>query len=194
MNSMTTRHQIEFGESLRWEPPAGTAEFYVWGKRTADNSIMRWRRVAGYNVVTGMKVTVPESSGNIAIPNGRIEMTWSDLLIVFDGFDPELFQITAHDADMKVISIDIYSIPAPTSVNAASIAAQERRVLKDLLEMRLGLAGMSAGHISVKTPDGTEVERMPIAVIDRRIIEVRARIKWFELAAEGNTLPGLSLW
>ena len=48
MNSMTTRHQIEFGESLRWEPPAGTAEFYVWGKRTADNSIMRWRRVAGW--------------------------------------------------------------------------------------------------------------------------------------------------
>ena len=54
-------------------------------------------------------------------------MTWSDLLLVFDGFDPELFQITAHDEDMRVISKDLYSIPAPTSTNAASIAAQERR-------------------------------------------------------------------
>ena len=50
---------------------------------------MRWKRVAGYNVETGMRVTVPESSGNIIIPSGRIDMTWSDLLIVFDGFDPE---------------------------------------------------------------------------------------------------------
>ena len=190
----TTHHQIDFGESLRWEPPAGTAKFFVWGKRTADNAIMRWRRVAGYNVLTSMKVTVPESSGNIAIPNGRIDMTWSDLLIVFDGFDPELFQITAHDEDMLVISIDVYSIPAPTSVNAASIAAQERRVLQQLLEMRSGLASMEGGHIRVETPDGTSVERMEIGVIDRRIIEVRARIKWFELAAEGNTMPGLNLW
>ena len=190
----TTHHQIDFGESLRWEPPAGTAEFYVWGKRTADNSIMRWRRVAGYNVVTGMKVTVPESSGNIIIPGGSINMTWSDLLIVFDGFDPELFQITAHDEDMKVISKDLYSIPAPTSTNAASIAAQERKVLQQLLAMRTGLASMEGGHLRVTTPDGTSVERMEIAVLDRRIAEVRARIKWFELAAEGNTMPGLTVW
>ena len=60
--------------------------------------------------------------------------------------------------------------------------------------MRLGLAGMHAGHVKVSTPDGTEVERMPIAVIDRRIIEVRARIRWFELAAEGNTMPGAVYW
>ena len=190
----TTHHQIDFGESLRWEPPAGAAEFYVWGKRTADNSIMRWRRVAGYDVLTGTRLTVPESSGNISIPGGRIEMTWSDLLLVFDGFDPELFQITAHDEDMRVISKDLYSIPAPTSTNAASIAAQERRVLQQLLAMRTGLADLVGGHVKVSSPDGTEVERMPLAVLDRRIAEVRARIKWFELSAEGNTMPGLSLW
>ena len=102
--------------------------------------------------------------------------------------------ISAHDADMRVISKDVYSIPAPTTTNSASIAAQERRVLKQLLEMRSGLASMAGGHVKVSTPDGTEVERMPIAVIDRRIIEVRARIRWFELAAEGNTMPGLALW
>ena len=35
---------------------------------------------------------------------------------------------------------------------------------------------------------------MDIAVLDRRIAEVRARIRWFELAAEGNTMPGVNLW
>ena len=190
----TTHHQIDFGESLRWEPPTGTAEFFVWGKRTADNSIMRWRRVAGYSLVTGMKVTVPEASGVIAIPNGRIDMVWSDLLIVFDGFDPELFQVTAHDEDMRIISKDFYSIPAPTSVNPASIAAQERRVLQQLLAMRTGLADLVGGHIKVETPDGTSVERMEIGVLDRRIAEVRARIKWYELAAEGIAMPGVNLW
>ena len=190
----TTHHQIDFGESLRWEPSDGVSQFFVWGKRTADNSIMRWKRVAGYNVETGMRVTVPESSGNIIIPSGRIDMVWSDLLIVFDGFDPELFLISAHDADMRVISKDVYSIPAPTSTNSSSIASQERKVLQQLLEMRSGLAGMSAGHISVKTPDGTEVERMPIAVVDKRISELRARIAWFEAAAEGNHMPGPAYW
>ena len=190
----TTHHHIDFGESLRWEPPPGTAEFYVWGKMTASNQIMRWRRVAGYNVLTSMKVSVPESAGNVSIPNGRIEMTWSDLLLVFDGFDTELFQITAHDEDMRVISKDLYSIPAPTSTNAASIAAQERKVLQQLLAMRSGLADLVGGHVKVKTPDGTEVERMPIAVIDKRISEIRARIAVFEAAAQGNDLPSAVYW
>ena len=81
-----------------------------------------------------------------------------------------------------------------SSVNAASVAAQERRLLKQLLEMRSGLASMQSGHIKVKTPDGTEVERMEIAVIDRRVAEVRARIAWFEQAAAGNTLPAAVYW
>ena len=161
---------------------------------TSSNEIMRWRRVAGWNVATGMKVTVPESSGNISIPNGSINMSWSDLLIVFDGFDPELFQITAHDEDMKVLTIDVYSIPAPTSVNTASVAAQERKVLQQLLAMRTGLADLVGGHIKVETPDGTSVERMPLAVLDRRVAEVRARIAWFEAAAAGDVMPGVSFW
>ena len=190
----TYRHDIDFGEALRWEPPAGTAEFFVWAKKTADGSAMRWRRIAGYSLLTHQPVAVPESGGPIQIPGGRLDMAWSDLLMVFDGYDPEIVQVTAHDADAKLISVDLFTLPAPTSTDPAAIAAQERRVLKDLLEMRLGLAGMHGGHVSVKTPDGTEVERMPIAVIDRRVAEVRARIAWFEQAAEGNTLPRAEYW
>ena len=80
------------------------------------------------------------------------------------------------------------------STNAASIAAEERQLLQQLLAMRTGLASMQSGHVKVKSPDGTELELMPIAVIDRRIAEVRARIVWFEQAAEGNDLPRAVYW
>ena len=161
---------------------------------SADGAAMRWKRVAGYNLLTDMPITVPEASGAIQIPGGRLDMDWGDLLMTFDGFDPEVLQVTANGADARVISVDVYTLPAPTSTDSASIAAQERRVLKDLLEMRLGLSSMHGGHVSVKTPDGTEVERMPIAVVDRRIAEVRARIVWFEQAAQGNILPRAEYW
>ena len=188
------RHYIDFGESLRWEPPAGTAEFFVWEKMSADGAAMRWKRVAGYSVVAAGPITVPEASGHIQIPEARLDLAWADLLMTFDGFDNEIIQVTAHGADARVMSVDLYTLPAPTSTDPSAIAAQERRVLKDLLEMRLGLAGMHGGHVKVSTPDGTEVERMPIAVIDRRIAEVRARIAWFEQAAQGNTLPRAEYW
>ena len=190
----TYRHDIDFGESLRWRPPAGTAEFFVWAKKSADGSAMRWKRVAGYSVVSAGPITVPESTGAIQIPDARLDLDWGDLLLTFDGFDPEILQVTAHGADARVMSVDVFTLPAPTSTNPAAIAAQERRVLKDLLEMRLGLAGMHGGHVKVSTPDGTEVERMPLAVVDRRIAEVRARVAWFEQAAEGNILPRAEYW
>ena len=137
----------------------------------------------------------PSGSG-IQLSTGEVSLNWTDLLVMYDGFDNEIMQITTHadEAAMALLTHDVFLLPAPTSTDASTVAAQERRVLKDLLEMRLGLAGMHAGHVRVSTPDGTQVERMPIAVIDRRITEVRARIKWFELAAEGNTMPGLNIW
>ena len=190
------RHDIDFGERVHWTPPPDTAEFYVWSKLTADNAAMRWRRLGGWNIANNAPVSLPDAPGGqgVSISNGEVALDWPDLLMMFDGFDNEIFQITTLNGEGRAVTRDVYSLPAPTSTNAAAIAAQERRVLKDLLDMRLGLAGMHGGHVKVSTPDGTQVERMPIAVIDRRIIEVRARIKWFELAAEGNTMPGLNLW
>ena len=60
--------------------------------------------------------------------------------------------------------------------------------------MRAGLGDLVGGHVKVRTADGTEVERIPIAVIDRRVAEVRARIAWFEAAARGNGLPRAEFW
>ena len=152
MRAETNRHDIDFGESLRWEPPPLTAEFFLWAKQTADGSAIRWKRVGGFDVLRGMPISVPEATGAIQIPDARLDMGWGDLLITFDGFDPEILQVTAHDAGARIITVDVYTLPAPTSTDPAAIAAQERRVLKDLLEMRLGLAGMVGGHVSVKTP------------------------------------------
>ena len=192
MSVTPTRHFIDYGERLVWEPPAGTAEFYVWQKRTADGSAMRWRRVGGYSIANGAPVFVPE--GDFPVPTPSLDVDWAGLLQLFDGWDNEVAQVTAHGADGRLISADTYRLPAPTSTNAAAIAAQERRVLKDLLQMRQGLATMHGGHIKVRTPDGTEVERMPIAVVDRRIAEIRARIAWFEAADAGDVMPGLETW
>ena len=190
----TTRHAIEFGESLRWEPPVGSSEFYLWGKRQRDGYAMRWRQLGGYSLATDSPITVPDGPGLVSIPGPLLDMAWPDLLTNFDGFDPEILQVTAHRIDAQLIAIDVYALPPPTSINAASIAAQERRVLKDLLEMRLGLSALHAGHIKVSGPDGTEVERMDIGALDRRIAEVRARIAWFEQAADGNIMPRQEHW
>ena len=190
----TTRHAVEYGESLRWEPPAGTSEFFLWGKRLADGYAMRWRQIGGYSLETDSAIDVPPGPGAVSIAGPLLDMPWTDLLTTFDGFDTEILQVTAHGIDARLVSIDVYALPAPTSINAASIAAQERRVLRDLLEMRLGLSSLTAGNIKISDPSGTEVERMDIGALDRRIAEIRARIAWFEEAAEGNIMPRQEHW
>ena len=196
MSVVTYRHHINFGEGVRWTPPAGTGAFFAWGKHAGADMAMRWRRLAGWDVANNRSVDIPDapSGRGIQLSSAEVGMNWTDLLVMYDGFDNEIMQITTHaDHDaMALVTRDVYMLPPPTSTNASTIAAQERRVLKDLLEMRLGLAGMHAGHVKVSTPDGTQVERMPIAVIDRRISEIRARIAWFEAASEGDTMPGAS--
>ena len=198
MSVRSTRHHIKFGEGVRWTPPPGTGAFFAWGKHADADTAMRWRRLAGWDVANNRSVLIPDApgGGGVQLSAAIVVLDWTDLLVLFDGFDSEIMQITTHadEATMALVTRDVYLLPAPTSTNAATIAAQERRVLKQLLEMRAGLAGMAGGHIKVSTPDGTEVERMPIALVDRRISELRARIAWFEEAAEGNDLPGAVYW
>ena len=190
------RHQIDFGERVHWTPPAGTAEFYVWSKLTADNAAMRWRRLGGWDIARDAPVSLPDAPGGqgVSISNGEVALDWPDLLMMFDGFDNEIFQITTLNGEGRAVTRDVYSLPAPTSTNASTIAAQERKLLQQLLAMRSGLADLVGGHVKVETPDGTSVERMPLAVLDRRVAEVRARIAWFEAAAAGAVMPGLALW
>ena len=197
-STTTTRHDIDFGEGVRWTPPPGTGAFFAWAKVTSNDDAMRWRRLAGWDVANGRAVSIPDAPSGVGVQlsGAEVAMDWATLLQLFDGFDNEVMQITTHDdGDTKaLLTRDLFMLPAPTSTNAATIAAQERRVLKQLLEMRAGLSSMVGGHVRVNTPDGTMVERMPIAVIDRRVAEVRARIAWFEAAARGNGLPRAEFW
>ena len=193
----TYRRNIDFGESLAWTPPADAAEFYLWGKIGDTDSAIRWRRTAGWNIANAAAIDLPEAPHQytITLTGPQIALGWTELQTMFDGFDSEIAQVTAHGADDALLSRDVYHIPTPSSTNAATIAAQERRILKQLLA-----AVMTEGNVNslvqykVSTPDGTTVERLSLAALDRRIAETRARIAWFEQAAEGNTLPRMEVW
>ena len=194
----TTRHDIDFGEGIRWTPPAGTGAFFVWSKVASDDAAMRWRRLAGWDVATASAVSIADvpTGVGVQLTAAEVTMDWPGLLALFDGYDNEILQVTSHDggATTALRTRDVFLLPPPASTNAASIAALERRFLKQLLEMRAGLGDLVGGHVKVRTADGTEVERIPIAVIDRRVAEVRARIAWFEAAARGNGLPRAEFW
>ena len=67
------------------------------------------------------------------------------------------------------------------------ITAQERQTLQSLLVARDQAVGRSG---VIEMFEGEKFESL--AVLDRRIAECRARIAWFEAAADGNDLPGAS--
>ena len=202
MRISPSRHELEFGEGLTWLPPALAARFYVWDKTPAfsraDDSgtdggaAPRWVQVAGYDIAgdAAIEITGQETTFELSVLG--VTATWAIIAGAFDGFDPELAMITALDADGLVLTIDRYSMPNPESSAAATIAAQERAYLQSLLNVRSALGG--TGHARVSSPDGTEVERMDIAVFDRRVAECRARIAWFEQAASGNAIPRSEMW
>ena len=196
MRSVTaTRHSIDFGEPLAWTPPAGAAVFYVWAKTVADDEAMRWRRLAGWNVTNNTVETIPDAPGSptLTLAGAEVSLAWAELLGIFDGYDNEIVQVTAHDAAGAMLTRDVFSLPAPTATNAATIAAQERRVLKSLIAQREKSYAV-AGHMRLSSADGSALERETMAALDRRISEVRARIVWFEAAAAGNALPRAEFW
>ena len=113
---------------------------------------MRWRRIAGWDIAGHGPVVLRDApGGGIAIVTAEVSLDWADLLLLFDGFDDQISSDNHTRRRGPTLTRDVYSLPHPTATNASTIAAQERQVLKDLLEMRLGLASMHAGHVKVST-------------------------------------------
>ena len=191
--SYPRRHSIEFGENLLWTPPAGATKFFVWAKQALDDSAPRWTQVAGFNLATNAPIVIQGETTALSMGGGGVTGSWQTLMSVFDGYDNEVVLVTAQDAAGNLISSDRYALPTPNSTDASYMAATERKLLKVLLVQRASLAEV-AGHKRVVTPDGTEVERMDLAALDRRVGELRARIVWFDHAAAGNTLPRAEYW
>ena len=104
----------------------------------------------------------------------------------------EVLMVVAY-ADGKAARRTIFRTPASSSIDPGVIAAQERQLLQSLLRTRDQRAG-SGGIIKHDHGEAGAEEFESLAVLDRRIAECRARIAWFEQAAEGNPLPRLETW
>ena len=213
MRAIPTLHEVDFGESVTWVPPAGAARYYVWVKTDShtwfddrDPSDMtyggnspRWAQVAGFDVANAAVLDFPvavaakPSAPNIELTAAGIEVGWQTTLSLFDGHDPEVMMITSMTPDAKVMSIDRFRLPTPNSTDASTIASQERRLLQTLLNSREKVAA-SGGKAKVMQTEGEGHELMELAALDRRVAEVRARIVWFDTAAAGNALPRAEFW
>ena len=212
MRAIPTLHEVDFGESVTWAPPAGAARYHVWIKTDShtwfddrDPSDMtyggnspRWAQVAGYDVENDVAldfsvVVAAKPVPNIEVTADGIEVGWQSALALFDGHDPEVLMVTALAGDAKVMSIDRFRLPTPNSTDAGTIAAQERRLLQTLLNSREKVAA-SGGKAKVMGTEGEGRELMELAALDRRVAEVRARITWFDTAAMGNALPRAEYW
>ena len=205
-----SRHSLELGERVTWAPPAGAASFIVWTKgpvytfqdddvghsdlRAYGGPAPAWVQLAGWDIAADAPIAIDgDRRTGIAPSAAGLIVEWGSLVALTDGHDAEPLQVVAYGADGLVITIDRYALPLPESTAAATIAAQERRLLQSLLNAR-ERAAAAAGLQRVTGPDGETEEYIDIAALDRRVGEVRARIAWFEAAAAGNALPRAEFW
>ena len=87
---------------------------------------------------------------DIEVTASGIDVGWQLALGLFDGHDPEVLMVTALTPDAKVMSIDRFRLPTPTSTDAGTIAAQERRLLQTLLNTREKVAASGARRRSCR--------------------------------------------
>ena len=208
MRTPLTRVLIDYGEDATYEPPAGADRFTAWRRSEImppfiePNAVTtygglppQWTMFGGYDIAADEVIEEDTKAG--ALRSGVIgfaptadgfAIPWNTMIDCTSGLGSECLMVVAY-ADGKATEKVIYAIPAPSATDAAVIAAQERRLLQTLLLSRERVAGQGG----VKSHfEGVEYENL--AVLDRRISEVRARIAWFEAAENGNTLPRMETW
>ena len=213
MRVPTNVHTLHHGESLTWTPPAGTAKYIGWLKSAlmpyhSENEPAihtafggappAWIEIGGYDISGDAAIASPhpragKNNFDDAASADGVTVEWSTLVALTDGVDSEVLQIISYDAYGRAIQLDMVSVPAPLATDASTIAAQERIVLQSLLLARAEAAGQGgAKKIVLGENDETEFENL--AVLDRLIAEIRARISWFEQAAGGNVVPRQEHW
>ena len=153
--------------------------------------------MGGWNILTDAFIPPPEFTGSITAPATGFEdvasaagfaVDWNTLATATASGLREALMVVAYVDGLATLKT-MFRVPASSAIDPVVIAAQERRLLQSLLLIRDKRAG-SGGIIKQDQGEAGAEEFESLAVLDRRIAECRARIAWFEQAAEGNDLPG----
>ena len=209
--------EIEFGEDGAYAPPAEADRWSAF-RRTdilatmdldgAANGLIshgghtpQWVLIGGWNITADAFIPPPTADDRL-----RGEAAGFENIASAAGFTIKWNIIAAHSVDGlremlmvvayvngKAILKTFFRAPPSSAIDPAVISAQERRYLQSLLVARDKRAG-AGGSIKIDLGEGSGEEFESLAVLDRRIAECRARIAWFEAAAEGNNLPRLEAW
>ena len=209
--------EVEFGEDTRYSPPPG-ADRWTAFRRTDIMPAMSeaglanpnityggepptWAIMGGWNIAADQYIPLPKFTGSIAAPATGFEhvasaagfaVDWNTLARATASGLREALMVIAYQNGLATHKT-IFRAPAASAIDPTVIAAQERRQLMSLLQVRDQRAG-SGGIIKHDHGEGSGEEFESLAVLDRRIAECRARIAWFEQAAQGNTLPRAEYW
>ena len=151
-----------------------------------------WTEIGGYDIAGDKVIEGKDGFDEPAVAAG-VTLQWDTLVRAASDFDAEIIQIVSYDGDRLAALIDLYAIPPPLASEATAIAVQERKYLQTLLVARDRAAG-TGGIKQRQRGEGSGEEFESLAVLDRRIAKVRARIAWFESAAAGNIAPRQEHW
>ena len=205
--------EIELGEDATYTPPDG-ADRWTAFRRTDIMGAMSesgfanpnityggepptWAVMGGWDIATDQYLPVPDFAGSITAPATGFEnvasaagfaVDWNTLASATASGLREALMVVAYE-NGRATHKTMFRVPAASAIDPTVIAAQERRLLQSLLLTRDKRAG-SGGIIKQDHGEASGEEFESLAVLDRRIAECRARIAWFEQAAEGNDLPG----
>ena len=205
--------EVEYGEDTRYSPPPG-ADRWTAFRRTDIMGAMSeagfanpnityggepptWAVMGGWNILTDAFIPLPEFTRSITAPATGFEhvasatgfaVDWNTLASATASGLREALMVVAYE-NGRATHKTMFRVPAASAIDPTVIAAQERRLLQSLLLTRDKRAG-SGGIIKQDHGEASGEEFESLAVLDRRIAECRARIAWFEQAAEGNDLPG----
>ena len=209
--------ELDFGEDAVYAPPPEADRWSAFrhsavmpamsesgfgnANITYGGAPPQWVIIGGWDVAADTYIPPPSTVGqpcadvtgfeDIASAAG-FTVTWNTIAAATAGGLREVLMVIAY-ADGKAFRRAVYRAPASSAIDPVVIAVQERRLLQSLLLARDSRAG-AGGIIKIEHGEGSGEEYESLAVLDRRISECRARIAWFEQAAEGNDLPAAVYW
>ena len=191
--TFTSRHVITWGEALDFDAPADAASYQLWS-RESPTPAARWISQGGYDIAGDVVIAAPAAALVPAMfESGGFTVGWPALDTLAQAGEREALQVISYLAGGGAFRVDRYAVPTIDAGSPDVIVGQEREILALLIEQRKESAETS-GITELTLPDGRQEKYADLGVIDRRIAEVRARIAWYEAAARGQSVPGLTLW